>query len=270
MSGGYPIGLELCNGSDNGTDTANTRGTLLAIGNHVYGAYTQLVASSPSDASWMIVNIWSNGSLNNGNQQSVNVAVGGAGNEVIIASDLMICQPGNGYDIQSYSFPVSIPAGTRISANAAGKATTDAVYCSVQLFDGAFTQMEGFAGVDSIGYSFVNGVRVDTGSANSKGSYSQIIASTSRDYAGLLFNVNGQSDLASQTTSRWLLDFAIGGSGSEQIIVPNIPWTGEIGTKTLRLNGPFFVPIPAGTRIAARGQSSLNADTAALTLYGMY
>ena len=47
------------------------------------------------------------------------------------------------------------------------------------------------------------------------------------------------------------------GAGSELIIVPDITWAqgGSSWTGRSAVAGPYFIPIPAGTRIAARGAS---------------
>src|SRR5512138_3447198 len=66
----------------------------------------------------------------------------------------------------------------------------------------------------------VNGwyVLLTAGVANVKGAYSQLIASTPFDVAGLLFFCT----IVSAGTP-YLMDIAIGGAGSEQVVVPNLP-----------------------------------------------
>ena len=57
MAGGYPIGAELAGASDTAA-TATSKGTTVNCGAAAgaYGAsYTQLLASTPADYSWVIV-----------------------------------------------------------------------------------------------------------------------------------------------------------------------------------------------------------------------
>ncbi|PSO19781.1 hypothetical protein [Bradyrhizobium sp. MOS002] len=72
----------------------------------------------------------------------------------VVIPDLIIPSLWAGYDGAIYFFPIQISAGTRLSAfgNCLG-----AVYANVTLFDGAFTNGEGCAGVDSIGWASGSG-----------------------------------------------------------------------------------------------------------------
>ena len=84
--------------------------------------------------------------------------------------------------------------------------------------------------------------------ANTKGAYTQLVASTGFDYDGLLVMYAAVSANVS-----YLLDVAIGAAASEVIIAGDIhtSWQNNIPQW-------FYIPrpIPAGTRIAARCQSS--------------
>lgn len=88
--------------------------------------------------------------------------------------------------------------------------------------------------------------------AHTKGSYAELIASTSFDAAGLLIMYTAASaDLS------YLLDVAIGAAASEVIVVPDLLFCAED-----RLTSWFFLPceIPASTRIAARCQCSTGSS----------
>lgn len=108
-------------------------------------------------------------------------------------------------------------------------------------------------------------VGITTGSSNTKSAYSQLIASTARDYHGLIVTLNANS-VAS--TVSYLGDLAIGGAGSERVILPNIAW-GAPGTSQ-QLCTSFFVPIfiPKGSRIAYRAQSSSGSQNITVRLWG--
>lgn len=93
-----------------------------------------------------------------------------------------------------------------------------------------------------------------SGSANTKGSYTQIAASLARSCAGVMLQILGNSG------AYVLLDLAIGGAGSEVVVVPNLH-----GSISLSSNGnsSIFIPLylPAGTRVAARCQAGVGAST---------
>lgn len=85
-------------------------------------------------------------------------------------------------------------------------------------------------------------------SANTKGSWTEIIASTAEDYECLLFMFS-----AATSNVSYLVDVGIGGAGSEVAIVSDIHTS--IGNNSSEW---FSIPraIPAGTRISVRVASS--------------
>ena len=93
-----------------------------------------------------------------------------------------------------------------------------------------------------------------SGSANTKGSYTQLVASLSRSCIGVILQLRGNS------AAYVLFDLAIGAGGSEQVVVPNIS-----GSVSLASNGMLglFIPLslPAGTRVAARCQAGSGSQT---------
>jgi hypothetical protein len=94
---------------------------------------------------------------------------------------------------------------------------------------------------------------VTSGNSNVKGSWTQLIASTS-DAAALLVI------WATVGTSgrRYLLDIGVGGAGSETVLISNVQIVNSAA-----LSIPIMVPIniPPGSRIAARCQATSNAST---------
>ena len=85
------------------------------------------------------------------------------------------------------------------------------------------------------------------GSAHTKGSYVQLIASTADESFGLVITAGWAS-----ATMIYAVDIAIGGSGSEQIIVPDL-WAiidGNSQTSTV------YIPIQDSGRFAHRRHAS--------------
>ena len=100
------------------------------------------------------------------------------------------------------------------------------------------------------------------GSANTKGSYSTLIASTAYDAYGIMIEFYNTA-VASTATSQ-LTDIALGAASSERVVIPNL-FSGNAGTSIGAQNAgnAFFFPlfIPAGSRISARMQSLIASDT---------
>lgn len=94
---------------------------------------------------------------------------------------------------------------------------------------------------------------------HTKGAYTTLIASTAFAAKGLLVQIG-----TTRTAADAFVDIAIGGAGSETVIVPNMMSGSGNGNCTRQ--PAIYIPlmIPAGTRISARTQSTFTA--AAITV----
>jgi hypothetical protein len=266
------FGLELCNASSPNASANSGKGTSVTGGHNAYGSWVQLVASTAIDACLMCVRIWP--TSNSSFRTFTSIGVGSGGNEVAIASDLYASSSTAGSNYTEYWFPCSIPAGSRISAQCCQSATTDANNVTVILYDGTF---EGFSGVDSIGVTIGSSIATDIdpgSSANTKGAWTQVIASTPRDYCGLMVLPGQNSTNNFAYTNPGGIDIAIGGSGSEQIIIPDMGMVAAgLATNANSATPLIMTPVPAGTRIAARaqqGNTTSGTRVVGLALYGVY
>jgi len=96
-----------------------------------------------------------------------------------------------------------------------------------------------------------------TPAVGSKGAWAQVIASLDEDTFGLVININSNS--ASATCRNSVVDIGIGPASSEVVLIADL-----IGGNAIGYNGNgngiwyyFPVALPAGTRIAARAQSTV-------------
>lgn len=98
------------------------------------------------------------------------------------------------------------------------------------------------------------GANVTSGSG-AKGAWTQLIASTSEDYKGLLMSIG------SGNGNGILTDIGIGGAGAEAVIVPNLM---AVARSTAFGQAVALIPImiPAGSRVSARCAAS-----AAITVF---
>jgi len=275
MPGGFPCGLELCNAQSSISGSPSSKGTSITAGHGSYGSWTQIIASTSYDACWINVRIWPTN--NSSFRTFTNIGVGSGGNEVAIASDLYASSGTAGTSFCEYWIPCCIPAGTRISAQCNNSATTDSNNVQITLYDGAFTMMEGAAGLDSIGGSPPTATDVDPGgSASTYGSWTQLTASTPRDYMGLLICVgqNSTDNAAYLASTPCYVELAVGGSGSEQLIVPDYGFASSNPPNITSQWCPFLpIPIPSGTRISARvaqGNTTSGTRVVGVMAYGVY
>lgn len=95
------------------------------------------------------------------------------------------------------------------------------------------------------------------GAANAKGAYIQLLAATAFPYT----SVTLQGVASGGGGQTYLIDLAVGGAGSEQVIVPNVLLDSARSIFSAALNITIPVAIPAGVRVSARVQEAGGAGT---------
>lgn len=92
--------------------------------------------------------------------------------------------------------------------------------------------------------------------SHTKGAWTELIAATGLPASGLWVTSVGGINVTSTDTSM-LVDIGLGAAGSEQVVIANIPF-GFVAAST-----PIWVPlsVPDGSRVAARAQAAVSADT---------
>jgi hypothetical protein len=118
------------------------------------------------------------------------------------------------------------------------------------------------AGFGSSGNAFTLGTTLTAASsANTKGSWTQLIASTTNPVVGILVLLEVSS------LATFLIDIGTGASGSEVVLIPDI-YASFYSTNAAIMSAAIFFPVqvPAGTRIAARCQSGTANSTVYVAL----
>lgn len=277
MSGGFALGAGLCN-AQSIADVSASIGTSVTASSsaNTKGSYVQLSASTPYDASWIELQLFMvNGGFNAPNVV-LDLAIGASGSEVIVASNILCGSMfANDPGKISVVLPIKITAGSRLAARIQSDNGSQVAGVLVTLFDSAFCDGASFNGVTDIGFNAGTSygtVIAPSSTANTKGSWTQLIAATAADYFGLFGSFN--TDHTATTNCNYLVDIGIGASGSEVVISPNHLVVGVSGDSQSAPQSmiPFrFMEIPAGTRIAARSQASLaSASGPMLTMYGVF
>jgi hypothetical protein len=226
------------------------------------GAYVQVVGSSPYASSrlWLIAEFSSTGIQR---WYLIDIATGAAGAETVVVANLAVqCDMDQ---IASAFIPlnVDIPAGTRIAIRTQCGATTSGITVHVYLDNRAIASLANPAtyGADT---TTSRGTVIDPGgTANTKGSYVQLSASTSSRIDAAVLCVTHDSSVSEITTGlRWAIDIATGAAGAETIVIPNITIAGNAVARSTRPGVMYFpVSIPAGTRVAARCNCNVNTST---------
>lgn len=244
-----------------GAATASSGGTTITAGSaNTKGSWTQLIASTGESGSWIGVSF---GHSPNGSDVLLDIGIGGAGSEKVILANLCTSEWAT-TEISDYYFPIRVPSGSRVAARCQSTFASDTVRCSAVVGAGTAKTPSPLNVVTTYGANTADsgGTSVDPGgSANTKGSYSQITSATTAPVSAILVGFPGQDNHA-RTLARFLVDIAVGAAASEKIVVPNLAVVTETNN-TPRPNpyGPIPCQIASGSRIAARMQSSITDAT---------
>lgn len=243
-------------------DTSVSGGqTLHAGASGAKGSWLEMIGSTAEDSIGIIIFAGQVGTTNRG--YAIDIGVGAVSSEIVVIPDLLVTYP-TGVPVSSgaYFFPFKIPAGTRIAARCATTSGSELIQFSVTMVYGGFqNDLPAISYAESFGVSGKLGTQIDPGgSANTKGSYTQLIAATGQDYQGINIHFSNGTNSAPSTTD-WLIDIAIGAGGSEEILLPNLGCSASSSGQFPLIYMPFPVQIPSGTRIAARCQCTITDAT---------
>lgn len=256
-SGGFPK-VEVW-----GASTAASSGTTLTANAtaNVYGSFSELIASTGIFSRRIMLEI---ADASGTGALAIDIAVGASGSEVVIAEAIHARMDGDGRNnSMSYALPISVPAGVRVSArlkSETGGRTVKVVAHGVA-GDGLTSSFQGMTYLGS-GYTPTNGY-----SANTKGAWAQLIASTARQYKALHVTWAALDFVAAGTTSA-LLDLAVGAASSEVVLVENLLATGKVGGLFGWHNAMIEGVVPSASRLSFRGQVSVSGNAA--RFLGMY
>lgn len=188
----------------------------------------------------------------------MDVGVGAAGSEQVIAPNLQM-QTFSDFGAESRTFhriPYPLKAGVRIAMRGQASSASQIARVAVIAHAGqAQDSHQGVQRITSYGHNLANsqGTLIDPGGvANTKGAWVQLSASLTYPVRRLAFAVVPPSAVI---FCAWTLDLGVGAAGSEQVVVPDVPFHGADIGKGVGPNAPSFeVSIPAGVRLAVRAQ----------------
>lgn len=225
------------------------------------GSPTELIASTAFDAYWVTVGASQLSSSSTSSAAVLDILIGAATEQVLIP-DILCGGAGTDASGRAWSFPLYVPAGSRLSARAASERTSTTFRVWVNLMGGdVMPPFRVGEAVTAYGIGTTpQGTAITVGASGAEGAWTEITASTSRDH---FFFVPSFHAYANTTLNNRNFSFDLGvGAATEQEILG--PWVGctsnaeEVGTFQPGILG--FYDVPAGSRLSLRG-SNHGTDT---------
>lgn len=237
------------------------------------GSPAEIFAATAFDAYLMRIMVLNYGLSATASQAMLDILIGSATEEVLIPNLLVGASRGENVTAaipsglgRTYSFPLYIPAGSRIAAQAAGARVSTVMEVAIWLYGGdgipPFRVAQKVVSYPT-SPSVPRGQAITPGASGAEGSWTEVVASTSEDHWGVLPTFQSETD-TTMSERAYSLDIAIGASTAEEEIANGYLFgagTGEF------MDGPFpdfptLVDIPSGNRLSARASSSGTLDTA--------
>jgi hypothetical protein len=235
------------------------------------GSWTQLVAATSYETSWVVVTLLED----DGTRRAlVDIGVGASTAEQVLIPNLSSEAVASASQLtpRSYVLPVAIPSGTRVSARSQNSTGGGTTYVGINLFADDIASCPAMGRVEAAGVVGATSrlTAVDPGgSANTKGSWVELIAATSFHYRWMCLAF-GHGASATTSNQGYHVDIGIGGAGSEVLIVPSFPTyiSPNVDSSGVVLCMP--VAIPSGTRVVARTQCQNNTANNRVIDVGMW
>jgi hypothetical protein len=269
------VGLDDQDLEDFGATTVST-GTVVNSGSpaNTKGAWVELVAATSYEATGLTLYPSAGAGVGD---FLLDVAIGAAGAEQLIVEHLLYNRSSLAFTAVMSRLPIVIPKGVRLAARVQCSSAGGGITLRGQLHIPGVNSLDGYSRAEGIGVNTADsgGTTIDGGTTvHTKAAYAQLIAATAHTYRCLYVLVGNQAQTA-RVAAFFLVDIAIGAPGAETIIIPNVGVATNASEQVIpQIIGPFFVTVPAGTRMAARCQCSGTTDTTQrdidVALLGLY
>lgn len=254
---------------DHNTGTVGdaTPGTTVTTGaaSGTKGTAVQLIASTAFDAYWMTVIASDYRLAATASQGCLDILRGAATEDVLIPDLLMgYCGHAAGSGClgpKRWDFPLYIPAGTRLAAQAAGARVSTTLQVWVFLYGGdGYPAFRVGSTVTTYGVTVPNGTTVTPGASGAEGSWTQITASTTADHFAIVPSYQATADTT--INDRCIaVDIGVGAATEEEIMQSYWFNTNSNESMSGPINSmPCMQDVPSGTRLVMRASNSGTND----------
>ncbi len=235
---------------------------------HTKGVWAEVYASTAFDVTTLQVRGSSTASSGVNTAQLLDIGIGASTFEKVLIADIPTGHSALGRGFGKYAdFPISVPAGTRITARLQAAVISDICDIAIDLYGATpWDQQSHFQVVDTMGTT----AAASHGKLITGNSITEIIASTAENYKALGWSV----DTADETTSGsedFTMDILVGAGAAEKVLT-SVFWrsdNGERSEETMPPQGilPMILNVPSGSRLSVQRQPSASSRSG-VTLYG--
>ena len=264
------------------TGTGDAGVTLTGDGTtaHTKGAWAQIIASSSFDAYGITIMLGtSNVAASTNRRRMADIGIGGSGSEIVLAPNLIFGNTGNWAIVNGglaiYSFPVFIPAGTRIAGRVQCEATTNNTANVLVYLHSTPIGPGGWTGSRITAYGADTATSSGVSHSPGNGSYAtatEITASSTNPIRYLQVGTDLLTDTTG-STARGLLRIGVG--ATPNYIVEHLPYQESTTVETLlpetmnHLLAGMAFDIPAATRLVVSAMRNATAEARGWVLYGV-
>jgi hypothetical protein len=223
----------------------------MTVGNP--GSWYEVAASIPRDMTSLVLEHGHHAATND---LAFDIAIGASGSEVIVASDFCM-RSETAYTVTGIriEMPLSLPKGERLCIRAHAS-TSYAVRAMIVPRYGQCFATGNLQHCETYGSGAgVNVIRVYS-ATGSKGSWTELAASTTRQHFALGVSICGLASTA-PSTNYFMADVGVGAAGSEVVILKDLPFEQHATTDMCLPSsyGAMPVQVPKGERLSIRLQA---------------
>jgi len=240
---------------------------------HTKGSWTQIIASTASNASALAITITDVGANGFNTAALIDIGFGASGSETVKIADVAVGGARGTGNVAAFGgltfvIPLQVPSGTRIACRIQGVIASDTASVSIQALDTSDYSLAPTS-VDTIGGDTATSGAI--GMSGASGTWVELVASTSQAYRGIVL-VPSIAATAGTNTIVTTYEIGTGAAASEVTFgFINAHYTSaeEISTGRMVATPVLGKLIPAGTRIAVKHSFSSNQGIYQVTLIGI-
>lgn len=259
----------------NDSTPTTTAGTSVTSGAaNTYGTWTQIHAGLTYASNWVTVNLNNNFSNNVNRNAYVDIGIGPNSGAVTTIVE-KLCGTGASSGVgRQYFFPLRIPPDTPIWARHQNVQASTAIGVQFtatgnNMNPGTMPFVSQIVCLGAV-TATTEGTSITVGNA-AEGNWTQIVASTTAEYAGLMIGGHFTTDTSWSSLFNYSYDIGLGASTQEFTVGENITTTMTVSSneQMVSTSFPTFLGVPTGSRISVRGSCSSTPDSSlSVVVYG--